>query len=250
MNIENKKTALDDDSLLYQKRDDSLGKKDTSSLSPVQKLGYFRDYYLKAVIVGVIILAIAASLIYNMFFRHQYTALSVAFLNDARIVDTQALSQDLYQYYGLTRADDFVDIENYNMDDYTLQMKFATLVAAKSIDAIVVSQEDFEYYAGLDYLIDLKQLLPADVYDKWKDRIVTGSVVDTDDNGNVIKTYPAAPYGIDISDCALFQNYEKIGDKAILGIVSNTERLDNVIYFLDYVADPSAEPVQTESPQT
>ena len=47
MDIKQKKTALDDDSILYQKRDDTIGKKDISSLSGRQKLQYFKDYYLK-----------------------------------------------------------------------------------------------------------------------------------------------------------------------------------------------------------
>ena len=47
MDINQKKTALDDDSILYQKRDDSIGKKDISGLSGRQRLQYFRDYYLK-----------------------------------------------------------------------------------------------------------------------------------------------------------------------------------------------------------
>ena len=47
MDVKQKKTALDDDSILYQKRDDTIGKKDISSLSGRQKLQYFKDYYLK-----------------------------------------------------------------------------------------------------------------------------------------------------------------------------------------------------------
>ena len=53
MDVKQKKTALDDDSILYQKRDDTIGKKDISSLSGRQKLQYFKDYYLKFCILDL-----------------------------------------------------------------------------------------------------------------------------------------------------------------------------------------------------
>lgn len=250
MNIENKKTALDDDSAIYQKRDDSLGKKDTSSMNTVQKLGYFKDYYLKSVIVCLIILAILASLIYNMFFRHQVTVLSAAFVDNARILDTAALSSDLYQYYGLTRKDDFVDISNYDSNDYASQMKFTTLAASQSIDVFVFSEDEFRRYAGMDYFANLKKLLPADVYAQWKDKIVTASVVETDDDDVVIDTHPAEPFGINISGSALYERYGGTGEDAILAVFANTEHTENIIRFLDYVQNPSVEAAPEESPQT
>lgn len=62
MDINQKKTALDDDSILYQKRDDSIGKKDISGLSGRQRLQYFRDYYLKFCILAIALLVVAVSL--------------------------------------------------------------------------------------------------------------------------------------------------------------------------------------------
>lgn len=247
MNIDNKKTALEDDSILYQKRDDSLGKKDTSNLNRSQKVGYFKDYYLKAVIVAIVVLIAVGSLVYTMLFRHQTTILSVAFINEAWMANTDLLDENLRDYYELTSQDELLDCSNYSLDQYGDQMKLTTLMAAQTIDILVCPEEQFIQYSELGYLADLSELLPADLYAQFEDRILESSEVETDNDGAVINTYPAAPRGIDIADNAVYQAYGGIGEKAILCVLSNTQRADNVIRFLEYLLSPaSAEAVQAE----
>lgn len=77
MNIEHKKTALGDDSVLYQKRDDSFGRKDLKSLTRKQKLQYFKDYYLMKVVVVLAVLIAVGSLLNGMFFNRSECVLSL-----------------------------------------------------------------------------------------------------------------------------------------------------------------------------
>lgn len=254
MNIDNKKTALEDDSLLYQKRDDSLGKKDTSNLNRSQKVGYFKDYYLRTIIIAIIILIAAGSLVYTMFFRHQTTILSVAFINEAWMAGTDLLDENLRGYYELTSKDELLDCTNYNLEEYGDQMKLTTLIAAQAVDVLVCPEDVFQQYSEFGYLADLSELLPADLYAQYEDLIIESSAVETDTDGTVLETYPAAPHGIDISANAVYQAYGGLGEKAILCVISNTERTDNVIRFLEYLVSPAsveaAEAAQEESPQT
>lgn len=239
MNIEHKKTALEDDSLLYQKRDDSLGKKDTSALSGRQKIGYFKDYYLKAVIVALIAAAVAAALIYNMFFRYQNTVLSAAVVGDAWITDTDGLVQALRDYYGLTNENDYIIVEHYNPEDYASQIKLSTYVAAREIDLLLCSEDIFNQYAEMGFLYDLSQELPDEIYQRFAAQAVKASQVDTDDDGNILKTYPAAPYGFDITQNAVFQKYGGTGtsdQKVILAVIGNAqEHMDSIVKFLDFL---------------
>ncbi|MFR8170950.1 MAG: hypothetical protein ACLU9Q_09020 [Marvinbryantia sp.] len=247
MNIDDKKTALDDDSLLYQKRDDSLKKKDTSNLSRSQKAGYFKDYYLRTVIVVIIAVIAVASLVYTMFFRHQTTILSVAFINEAWLVDNTGLDDALREYYELTSDDELLDCSNYSLDEYGDQMKLTTLIAAQAVDILVCPEDQFNEYSEHGYLADLSELLPADLYGQFADQIMESSEIETDDDGTVLNTLPAAPHGIDISDNAVYQAYGGMGEKAILCVLTNTERTDNVIRFLEYLLSPaSAEAAQAE----
>lgn len=237
MNIEHKKTALDDDSLLYQKRDDSLGKKDTSSLTGKQKLGYFRDYYLKALIVGLLITAMAVALIYTMFFRHQTTVLSVAFVGNAWVADTENLTQTLRDYYGLTDKNDYISLEHYDPNEYTSQIKLSTYVAAREINLFICSEEIFDQYAEMGYFYDLSKILPKEVYQKFEGQIIKASQIDRDDDGTVLKTYPAAPYGIDVTENAVYREYGGAESKSILAVIGNAEEnMDNIVKFLEFLA--------------
>lgn len=233
MNIEHKKTALDDDSLLYQKRDDSLGKKDTSNLTKLQKVEYFKDYYLKAVLIIIAVGILAAVLIYNMFFRKQVDVLQIAFLDDAYAAESERWQSDLRDYYGLTSKDEYIALDYYNLDDYTAQMKLSTMLGARVIDLMVCDEESFQRYAALGTFADLSEFLPKDVYTKFQDDIVEASEEETDVNFNVTKTYPPKPYGIDITDNAVYRQYGGSESRTILGVVVSTERTENVLKFLD-----------------
>ncbi len=236
MNIEHKKTALDDDSVLYQKRDDSLGKKDLSDLNGRQKIGYFKDYYLKAVIVAIIAAAVLASLIYTIFFRHQVTVLSVALMNDVWMERSDDFSQTLRDYYGLTDKNEYIQVDYYNTDDYAAQMKFVTLAGAGEIDVMLSSEDTYLQYAKLGYFEDLSQVLPADVYANWKDRMIETQQEETDDYGKVIQTWPAAPYGIDISGNKRYEEYGGTDTRVILSIMGNTkDNMDHIVMFLKFL---------------
>lgn len=250
MNIEHKKTALDDDSLLYQKRDDSLGKKDTTELTKKQKLNYFTDYYLKTILVVVAVLALVGSFLYTVIFHRQTTIFSIAFVDEAFLRDTEGLQASLRDYYQLTDDDDFIMLEDYDLNNYNEQMKFATMLGAQSIDVVVCTEERFEDYAKSGYFLDLSMTLPADLREKFESAFVEAAIEETDQEGNVTRTLPAAPYGIDITENAVYRQYGGEGEKVILGVINSSERLENTLNFLRYLDDPSGEPVQEESPQT
>lgn len=130
-------------------------------------------------------------------------------------------------------------------------MKLTTLIAASAVDAIICPEDLFLQYSELGYLADLSEILPAGLYAQFEEDILESSEVETDNDDNIVNTLPAAPHGIDITDNAAYQAYGGMGEKAILCVLSNTERADNVIRFLEYLASPaSAEAAQAESPQT
>ena len=142
MNIEHKKTALGDDSVLYQKRDDSFGRKDLKSLTRKQKLQYFKDYYLMKVVVVLAVLIAVGSLLNGMFFNRSECVLSVAFVNESRIPQAEELNESLEKYLDLGR-NDYVSVENYGLDDYQMQMAFVTTMSASAIDLTICPRDYF-----------------------------------------------------------------------------------------------------------
>lgn len=241
MNIENKKTALDDDSLLYQKRDESFGKKDTSSMSKKEKAGYFKDYYLRTVLIAAAVLILAGSVIYTTLFRHQESILGIAFIDEAYAADTTGLNDHLRDFYELTDKNEYLDISNYNLSDYTSQIKFSTLTSGQAIDIVFVDEDNFEKYSQMGYFADLSELLPPELYEKIKSRIIESSEVETDQQGNITETYPAAPHGINISGNSLYKDFGGMAENVIIGVVANTEHQENTIRFIEHLISYGAE---------
>lgn len=235
MNIENKKTALDDDAAIYQKRDNSFQKKDLSGMGVKGKAGYFKDYYLKTVVVVALIAAFVIYMVYTIFFRNEETILSVAFLDEASITDTEAFNEKMRVSYGLTDDSELLEIADYDLDDNAMLMKFTALTAAQSVDVMICPRETFEKYSGLGYFEDLSEILPDSLYDEVSGRIVEASEVERDVDGAVVETLPAAPYGIDISGNRLYDDCGGGGDDSILCIVTGAGHMDNAIKFVDYI---------------
>lgn len=235
MNIENKKTALDDDSLLYQKRDDSFGKKDTSAMTGKEKAGYFKDYYLKTVLIVLAVAAVLGSVLYSMLFNHQESILGIAFIDDACISETEAFNEHLREFFELTDEGDYIDTTNYVLSEYGSQVRFTTLASAGSLDIIFGSEDCFKQYSQMGYFADLSEILPAELYEKIKDRIVMSSEVETDENGDITQTLPEAPYGIDISQNALYKEYGGSDGKVIIGIVANTKQTENAVRLIEHL---------------
>ena len=240
MDVKQKKTALDDDSILYQKRDDTIGKKDISSLSGRQKLQYFKDYYLKFCILAVVLIAIGANLVYTIFFRHQETILNITAVNEAALADADDLAAFLKSSFQATGKDQILTVTNYNLDDANQQMAFTTKLVTSDLDVIICDRETFDSKSEAGFCLDLSSVLTDDLLDAFSDHLVTGQIVERDNDDQVISTGEELPYGIDISGTALYTYYGGTASEAILMITAGSEHQDNALEFIRLLADWTA----------
>lgn len=237
MDIKNRKTVLDDDASLYQDRDQSFKRKDISHLTKKEKFGYFKDYYLKQVLVVIAVVILVVALIYTTVFNRKETILSVGFLNETYMDQTDCLkfSEGVRNYYGWKDENQIIDISYYDLDDYAMNMKFATMTGARELDAVVCPKETFEKYSGLGFFEDLSKALPETLYREVSDKIVESCEVETDEEGKVTKRFPAKPYGIDIAGNPLFGDCEGIGDDTIFCVVAGSNNQENAVKLADYI---------------
>lgn len=239
MNIEHKKTTLGDDSLLYQKRDNSLGKKDISNLSKVEKLGYFKDYYLKFVIVILIAVIAIGHLIYSTTLGRSVTLASVVCIDDAYMAESDTLSGILKEYLGSTRKQDFVSVSNYSVDDYQQNMAYVTQLTTGSIDLIICSEEYFEQGCNRGYFADLSEYLPEEMYTELKDQILEGSFAVTDDEGEVLSYEDPLPHGISLKGTSRYTEFGGMLDDAILCVTATSSNPENTLKVLSWFTDVS-----------
>lgn len=247
MNIEHKKTTLDDDSILYQKRGDSITKKqDLKNLSGKQKLFYFKDYYLKAVIIAVIVCIIAGTLLNSMFFNRKTSILSIVFLNDSYLDDTEGLQDTLTEYLAPESKNDYVTATDYNIEDYQVQMAYSTQLMAGGIDVVICPQEYFEEASALGVFTDLSEFLPADLYAELSGKMLESREAETDDYGEVISYYDAKPHGIDLTGNTRYEKFGGFDTNPILCVSKNSANTENVIRLIEWfmAADQEAVPAE------
>lgn len=237
MNIEHKKTALGDDSAIYQKRDNSFGKKNLGNLSKKEKLGYFRDYYLMKVIVAVVILIAVGALLNTTVFNRSECVLSVALINESQVTESDSLTDDLDAYLGELEKNDYVAVSNFGLDDYQMEMAFLTRTATSSIDLIICPEDYFEQACNQGMLADLSGFLPQETQDALSERILKGQEAETDDDGNIISYYEAKPYGIDISGSARLTQFGGVEEHPVLCVLLNVKNTENTLKAIEYFAE-------------
>lgn len=235
MNIEHRKTTLGDDASIYSRSKDTVTKDELKNLTPKQKFGYFKDYYLigvAGVIAGVVFLIY---FIYTSFINPSKEVLSVVFLTNTFVEDTEGMSDSLESYIGMERKKDFVGVNYYDTTDSQMNIAYMTIAGAGQLDLIICSYDDFQVQAGLGFLADMKELLPADLYEQLSDRMVTGQEIDMDFDGNVTEVGEVLEYGIDITDSAAIKQYVTTSaDRVILCAFGAPPNKENALKAIEY----------------
>ena len=241
MDINQKKTALDDDSILYQKRDDSTGKKDISTLSGRQKLQYFKDYYLKFCILTVVLMVIGVNLVYTIFFRHQETILNIALVNDTVLANAEGLADYLQDYYQADGKHQLITVSNYYLEDPNQQIAFTTKLVTGDIDIVICDQETFDSECTSGFYLDLSDQLSPAANAAFSDDLITGHIEERDNDDQIISTGPDLPYGVNIADTPLYTFFGGTASQAILCVTSYSEHTDAALTFLSLAAAGTTE---------
>lgn len=237
MNTDNKKSVLGDDAFLYQKSHDTVTKEDLKNLTWKQKMQYFKDYYMKKVILALIIVIAATSIINETIINRSDCVLYIACIDEYMINRSEELTETLTDYIQIEDKNDYVNVSYYNLDDYNTNMAFVTHSTTGSIDLFIASSDFFEEKAALGMFADLSEVLPKELYEQLSDKIIEGRTTETDVDGNIISYGEYTPYGIDLSGNEKYTEYEGIGEAPILCISVNTENMDNIIKALTYLFD-------------
>lgn len=229
MNIENKKTALNDDAVLYQQNRDYATKENLKNLSGKQKWRYFLDYYWKKLLVAVIILVFGFHLLNTMVINPSECRLSLITINDCMVQQSEELGAKLKDYLGIENKNEYVSVEYFDTDNAQMNMVYTTRIAANATDLILCSYEDFIASAAQGIFINLADTLPEDMQKTLSDQFVEAQIIETDIDGNELSRGDAAPYGLDITGSALYEQFGGSGDQVILCIPVNSPNLKNAV---------------------
>ena len=148
-------------------------------MSFTEKLGYLWHYYKIHAIITVLLTIFAASFIYHLATRKDYAFYAVLLNAETPYIDYMAYSDAFAQYAGFdtNKYMAFFDTSSkisesyYNQDSAANTDKMSAMIYTGTIDVIVADTYAFEYYAQSNSFVNLEDVLPKDILDKYRDSL-------------------------------------------------------------------------------
>ena len=204
------------------------------------KADYIWDYY-KVPILGTIIGIIAVvSLVRSILANNYNTSLYVSYVNCVSVDlrdSTKILDDTLTTWLGIDGVDDRVSVDGYYRIDpdtysdetYTSSQKLSMLIATQSSDCYFGDELFTKTWDNISYLIDLEEILPEELLNKVKDRLVYYPDGETGEEHAVGVDLGGLPF---VTDLLVFGN-----EHPIFSIVANAPHLDSCIKVLENIID-------------
>lgn len=249
-----KHTALDDDSDFYKKPEKKTEKQKWHDMNHQQRRQYFRDYYLKTVVILAIAAVLVIAVMAAVFNPKQKTILDVAVLeedlDDEMAAACQKDLQEIFEkegYVGSVVLDD-----NYPEGNSNATVKLTVYIQAGTLDAVIAPEEKFKELASYGTFVNLEDVFTKEELKELGPRLRTFETGGTQTEpaasgestcGTDAETEKAA-CGIDLSGSKKYQYLQPAAKKPILGIVVNSKHQDLGREFAKYLLqlkDPEEE---------
>ena len=218
-----KKTALDDEAEIYQKRETKTEKEKWKQMDGKAKIQYFADYYMGKLIVAVIIIGVAASLLWHFFKPKDETILYAAVIDES--LDATKLADTTSELEKICQADG--RHQNVKIDDsfYLKDQALARLEVyeeSKQVDVIIADQKTFKKLAKDGYFEDVDKFAKNNDLSGYESLYVYA-----DDE--------SLPYGIDLSGSEKYMDMISYGKHPVFAVAANAQHKKNIAEFLNYL---------------
>lgn len=227
-----------EDMAMNLKEEAKREKKKLSQMSWSDRIWYIWEYY-KFHILAVLLIIGLFSTIGTILYRKTFTTrLTFAIVNDhsGGASSTEQLKADLHQALGYGPKDviEFneglyaaFDQNSASQYAYATMMKITALAASGSLDIMIADQSAIDHYAQSDAFLDLRQLLPDDLYKELEEN---GAIYSApDESGQTI------PLAVSLENT----NFEEVTgismDPPYLGVISGSSHTEDVLRTIRYL---------------
>ena len=229
----NKKTILDDNASIYKKHSDRPKKEPLKKMSKEEKWQYFKDYYLKKVIVSIVIIIGIGYFLNIMVFNKTTDILAIGLFGGIEINNKEEVQEELRSVLEITNEKDVISIKSLQENDRRL----FDLMGADAIQLLIMNEDDFKSLSEKGALTDFSTILNEEEYNSLNNKFVMAKVTELDDKGNIASISDEAPYGIKIDDKVLL-NGEIYSDEDIyIGILIDSKNTENAKQALLYMIE-------------
>ena len=225
---------------------------------PYSKVGYFRDYYLKYVILGILIIVVGVYIVKDVMngsknILAEGTAVNAHFTES----EVEKLKDGLFEKLdGDAEKDEVIFANEYDivlngsdMDQISVNQSTTELfnyINSNTLDYLILDEESLKYYNEYDAFMNLEYILTDEQKNDLSDRMVyipvginlLGKNMDQyskEDEGGTDKTIdnPVLPVALDISDSEIFA--EKRDTRMYLVFTSARPKTENMQKLVDYI---------------
>lgn len=234
-----------DHSEIYRKRTEETNRKDIENLSAKGKWQHFIDYYLKGVIVTVVIIAILVGGIIQAATKKASNALYIAIQNDAFDEEQISAFEAAIEEYLELNTDDEVVVVDIACTDQQLQTYFY----AGTADILITDEESFKAWGEAQYFYESNTNKEVAFYKDYDEKYLykTQHVTSEDIlNNNKTVKQETEPSDETQYNCGLYltdsEKYRQLGggiEKPVLGIANTTKHLSEAKKFTKYMMDNS-----------
>ncbi len=207
-------------------------------LTMKQKLGYVRDYYWLQISLVVIVLTLGSFVIYRVRTTLSDHWFYLMLANTREEAGTNSpLWKGYVDYSGYDLSEKLIEFNDEAWFDYGKNKAagnkyyeiFVGFTDVGILDAVTMEPDNLTSLGESGRLLDLNADKCSRIREKYKDRFLYAIPYDKE-----YSTDPV-PVGIDISDSILMTRYHLYTEGCAIGIGAQSEHLEAVELFLDYI---------------
>lgn len=206
-------------------------------LSFKQKLTYIWDYYKLYFLFGAIFITLAVVSLPSMIENHKECVQYSVFLNtNIENQESTNLMDNFTEYAGIDMHNKriildtsmYIDREVTTAVSMQNSQKLTALFSSKTVDTIVSDEANFKFYAEQGCFYDLKDLLPADICEKYADCFIEATNINTGETH---------AYGFKLTDNTILNKEAAYNEEItpVFSICVTSSQVDNSIAFLNYL---------------
>ncbi len=240
IDTKNKKTSLENDASIYEKRDENKSEKARwAEMSKAEKITHFKTYYLRWVVIGFVVLLIGSYIFYTDVIMKKDMVSRCAIVNEfASEPAVEAMSDGFTRYLGLDPDKNITSFRLYFTNSEMANQvgasasndltQISSLIYASSLDFMIAGEEDFKTYMDNGFFTPIDQILTKEEMEKLKDKLFIPE-----------ESTQKVAVGIYLDNVPKYKELFKDGggavEKPILGIIFNSEKKDIGKEYIKYL---------------
>lgn len=242
LNVKGKKTSLDEQASIYEKRDEGESEKSKwNRMDRGERLTHFKTYYLRPLIIGLLVLCIVGFFIYKDVIMKKEVVYQCAILNEQAFdIPLTEFGEGYVSNLGLDPDEQLASFHLFFTDAELARAagasassdltQVSSMIYAKKLDSVIAGQADYDTYLEKEIFLDLNELLSEEELAVIKDYLYIPDVPGQE---------AGHPYGVYLDQSPVYETIFRDGggivEKPVFGVVFNSEKKEESRKFLYYV---------------